>query len=73
MKLRPLVMVLYLVFMLLPVYWLINMSLKTNTEITTSLTLWPRQLTFANYVGIFTDASWYSGYIHSLKIGRAHV
>jgi glycerol transport system permease protein len=67
MKLRPLVMVLYLLFMLLPVYWLINMSLKTNTEITTSLTLWPRQLTFANYLGIFTDASWYSGYIHSIS------
>jgi glycerol transport system permease protein len=67
MKLRPLVMTLYLLFMLLPVYWLINMSLKNNTEITTSLTLWPRQLTFANYLGIFTDASWYSGYIHSLS------
>ena len=57
---------LYLLFMLLPIYWLINMSLKTNTEITTTLTLWPRQLTFANYARIFTDASWYSGYIHSL-------
>ena len=67
MKLRPLVMVLYLLFMLLPVYWLLNMSLKTNTEITTTLTLWPRQLTFANYVAIFTDASWYSGYIHSIS------
>jgi glycerol transport system permease protein len=67
MKLRPLAMVLYLVFMLLPVYWLLNMSLKTNTEITTMLTLWPRQLTFANYMAIFTDASWYSGYIHSIS------
>jgi glycerol transport system permease protein len=59
-------MALYLVFMLLPVYWLINMSLKTNTEITTALTLWPRALTLENYVKIFTDASWYSGYIHSI-------
>jgi glycerol transport system permease protein len=59
-------MVLYLVFMLLPVYWLVNMSLKTNTEITTTLTLWPRNLTIENYVRIFTDQSWYSGYIHSI-------
>ena len=66
MKPRSAVMVLYLLFMLLPVYWLINMSLKTNTEITTTLTLWPRDLTLANYVKIFTDASWYSGYIHSI-------
>ena len=66
MKPRSAVMALYLVFMLLPVYWLVNMSLKTNTEITTTLTLWPRNLTFANYIRIFTDESWYSGYIHSI-------
>jgi glycerol transport system permease protein len=66
MKPRSAVMALYLLFMLLPVYWLVNMSLKTNTEITTVLTLWPRDLTLANYVKIFTDASWYSGYIHSI-------
>ncbi len=66
MKPRSVVITLYLVFMLLPVYWLVNMSLKTNTEITTTLTLWPRNLTFANYIRIFTDESWYSGYIHSI-------
>jgi glycerol transport system permease protein len=66
MKPRNVVMALYLLFVLLPIYWLVNMSLKTNTEITTSLTLWPRQLTFTNYVRIFTDQSWYSGYIHSI-------
>ena len=27
------VMVLYLLFLLLPIYWLVNMSLKTNAEI----------------------------------------
>jgi glycerol transport system permease protein len=66
MKPRSAVMVLYLLFMIVPVYWLVNMSLKTNTEITTTLTLWPRNLTFDNYVKIFTDQSWYSGYIHSI-------
>ena len=60
------VMTLYLVFLLLPIYWLVNMSLKTNTEITTTLTLWPRDITFDNYVKIFTDPSWYGGYINSL-------
>jgi len=44
----------------------VNMSLKTNTEITTTLTLWPREITFDNYVKIFTDPSWYGGYINSL-------
>ena len=36
---RAVVMTLYLVFLMLPIYWLVNMSLKTNTEITTALTL----------------------------------
>jgi glycerol transport system permease protein len=30
------------------------------------LSLWPQQWTFANYHTIFTDRSWYSGYINSM-------
>jgi glycerol transport system permease protein len=66
MRARWLVMTLYLVFIMLPIYWLVNMSLKTNTEIATTMTLWPRTFTFDNYIRIFTDSSWYSGYINSL-------
>ncbi len=64
---RRFVMGFYLVFLLLPIYWLINMSLKTNAEIIGGYTLWPHTLTFANYIKIFTDASWYSGYLNSLQ------
>ncbi|MGZ2257354.1 carbohydrate ABC transporter permease [Roseobacter sp. A03A-229] len=60
------VMGLYLLFLMLPIYWLLNMSLKTNTEIVSSFSLWPQNLTFQNYVKIFTDESWYIGYINSL-------
>jgi len=60
------VMVLYLAFLLIPIYWLINMSLKTNAEILGSFTLWPQNLTFDNYMTILTDASWYMGYVNSL-------
>lgn len=60
------VMVMYLVFLLLPIYWLFNMSLKTNTEILNTFTLWPDQLTFDNYRTILTDPAWYMGYINSL-------
>jgi glycerol transport system permease protein len=60
------VMVLYLLFLLLPIYWLINMSLKTNVEILNVFSLWPRKLTFDNYLTILTDASWYMGYVNSL-------
>ncbi len=34
---RAVVMTLYLLFLLLPIYWLLNMSLKTNTEILNEL------------------------------------
>ncbi len=60
------VMTLYLMFLLIPIYWLLNMSLKTNTEILNSFTLWPRDLTFANYATILTDPAWYTGYINSM-------
>lgn len=56
----------YLVLMILPIYWLINMSLQTNSEILGSMTLWPQNLTFDNYIGIFTNSSWYIGYVNSM-------
>ena len=64
---RRIILGLFLIFLLLPIYWLINMSFKTNTEIISSMTLWPYRPTLDNYRIIFTDPSWYSGYINSLK------
>lgn len=60
------VMTLYILFLLIPIYWLVNMSLKTNTEITSTFTLFPNDLTFRNYVTILTDPSWYMGYVNSI-------
>jgi glycerol transport system permease protein len=57
---------LYIVFLMLPIYWLLNMSFKTTNEILTAFTLWPQDFTFSNYVKIFTDPTWYNGYINSL-------
>ncbi len=66
LKLGWLVPTLYIIFLLLPIYWLMNMSFKTNQEITGAFTLWPREFTLRNYAVIFTDPSWYSGYINSI-------
>jgi glycerol transport system permease protein len=63
---KAIVMALYLLFLFLPIYWLINMSLKTNSEILGGLTLFPTNLTFANYATILTDPSWYLGYVNSI-------
>jgi glycerol transport system permease protein len=68
MRLRgsALVMTLYLLFLLIPIYWLVNMSFKTNTEITSTFSLYPMEFTLQNYVTILTDPSWYMGYVNSI-------
>ena len=68
MRLRgsALVMTLYILFLLIPIYWLVNMSFKTNTEITSTFTLFPMDFTVQNYVTILTDPSWYMGYVNSI-------
>ncbi len=63
---RWLVPGLYILFLMLPIYWLINMSFKTNQEILSTFSLFPENPTLHNYRVIFTDPSWYSGYINSL-------
>ena len=65
-KIKWLVPTLYILFLLLPIYWLINMSFKTTNEILGSFSLWPREFTLDNYRTIFTDPTWYGGYINSL-------
>ena len=70
---RAVVMTLYLVFLMLPIYWLLNMSLKTNGEIQSGLTLWPQTFTLQNYVTILTDPSWYMGLCqHADLCGAEH-
>ncbi len=70
---RRIALYVYTLFLLVPIYWLINMSFKTNQEILSGLTLFPKNFTFDNYRMIFTDASWYSGYINSIIYVTANV
>ena len=57
----------YILFLMLPIYWLVTMSFKSTNEILGGFTLWPRDFTLANYGIIFTDSTWYNGYIASLE------
>ncbi|BDX01516.1 MAG: carbohydrate ABC transporter permease [Marinomonas sp.] len=59
-------LVLYVVLLLLPIYWLVNMSFKTNTEILSGLSFFPADFTLENYAKIFGDATWYMGYVNSI-------
>ena len=65
-RLKWLVPTLYIIALLLPIYWLINMSFKTTNEILGVFSLWPREFTLENYRTIFTDSTWYNGYLNSL-------
>lgn len=65
-RFKWLVPTLYIIFLMLPIYWLINMSFKTTNEILGGFSLWPQNFTLENYAKIFTDSTWYNGYINSL-------
>ena len=66
MKKRNLIPIIYILFLLLPIYWLVAMSFKTTNEILAGFSLFPQTFTVENYTTIFTDPTWYWGYINSI-------
>ena len=66
MRKRYIVLALYILFLLLPIYWLLNMSFKTTNEILGGFSAFPRDFTLDSYRTIFTDPSWYNAYINSI-------
>ncbi len=65
-RMATVVIAAYLIFLLVPIYWLVNMSFKPNTEILNSFTLFPSNFTLDNYLTILEDPSWYMGYVNSI-------
>jgi glycerol transport system permease protein len=66
MRKRSIVPILYIAFLMLPVYWLVAMSFKTTQEILGGFSLFPQEFTLDSYRTIFTDPTWYWGYINSI-------
>ncbi len=66
MRLRWLVPTIYIIFLMLPIYWLISMSFKTTNEILGGFSFFPQQFTTESYVKILTDPTWYMGYVNSI-------
>ncbi|MBX2837422.1 MAG: carbohydrate ABC transporter permease [Gammaproteobacteria bacterium] len=56
----------YILFLMLPIYWLLNMSFKTTNEILGGFSWYPQNFTLDSYKTIFTDPTWYNGYINSI-------
>ena len=66
MRKRSLIPIIYILFLMLPIYWLVAMSFKTTGEILSGFSLFPQTFTFDNYRVIFTDPTWYWGYYNSI-------
>jgi glycerol transport system permease protein len=63
---KSLLLLAYLVFTLLPVLWMVNMSLRSNQAIVSRFAWLPESFSLENFRTIFTDASWYGGYLNSI-------
>ena len=66
LRLKWLVPTLYIIFLMLPIYWLVNMSFKTTNEILSGISFYPANFTTDSYVEILTNPVWYWGYINSI-------
>ena len=61
----PLTPVIYTFLILIPIYWMATISLKTNKELGSGISLLPKEPTLGNYSVIFNDSAWYLGYMNA--------
>ncbi len=66
MKKRTLGLLAYFIILAVPIYWMINTSLKTDNEILKQLTFWPKDPTLKNYIEIFTSSIWRNSFFNSI-------
>lgn len=63
---RTFILLLYLLFLLLPLYWMVNCSFKPTTEILSKRTWIPERFTWENYRGILASPAWRGSFVNSL-------
>ena len=61
------VLVAYSVYLLLPLYWLLSMAIRSNDQIVGEFSLLPASPTLANFAEIFTNPVWYEAFANSLS------
>ena len=67
------IVVFYFVVLMLPIYWLLNMSFRDTADILAHFEIIPSKPTLNNYTRIFTDVYWYQGYLNSIAIVSINV
>ncbi|MDQ7246415.1 carbohydrate ABC transporter permease [Dongia sedimenti] len=63
---RAAIFVLILGVVLLPIYWMVAASFKSNAEITQDATLYPHVWTFDNYIRLFSEKEFANYLVNSL-------
>jgi glycerol transport system permease protein len=66
LKKRYIFLITYFILLSIPIYWMLITSLKTDTEILSGLSFFPKHLTFKNYMEIFTSSVWMNRFKNSL-------
>lgn len=64
---------LLLALVLLPIYWMVAASLKSNKEITQDATLYPHAPTFSNYIRLLSQKQFDAYLLNSLVVTAASV
>jgi glycerol transport system permease protein len=62
------ILVIYVLFTLFPIYWMVNSAFKRNTEIMRRLTFLPDHLSLGNFQRAFGNAQWTRALSNSLMI-----
>jgi glycerol transport system permease protein len=63
---RTIALCFYFGLLILPIYWMLNMSFRDNADILGSFALFPTDATLQNYIKIFTDPTWYKAYVNAM-------
>jgi len=63
---RHIPLIAYLIFMVIPLYWMLNCSFKFTTEIMTTMTWFPETFTTRNYQHIFSNEVWRNSFVNTL-------
>lgn len=65
-KIGYIMLTIYFILLFIPIYWMLNTSLKNDQEILSKMTIIPQNLTFKNYTHIFTSSLWMNSFKNSL-------
>ena len=65
-KKRYIFLTVYFVLLFIPIYWMLITSFKSDIEILSGLSYFPKDISFENYKEIFTSSVWMTSFMNSL-------